>query len=89
MGADRKIGALFVAGQSVSHRRCGELDQRSSRKLVSMTSTQPECDHARLRALLLDAIVEADRCDDNIVAAHIETALAVLGEHGPDQSSDR
>ncbi len=54
-----------------------------------MTSTQSGCDHARLRALLLDAILEADKCDDNIVAAHIETALAVLREDGPDQSSDR
>lgn len=51
-----------------------------------MALPQNECDHARLRLQLVDALAEADKYD-SIVAIHIETALAILDQRVRRQSS--
>ena len=43
------------------------------------------CDHAHLRTMLEEALVQADRCDP-IVAIHIVTALELLDERFPPSS---
>lgn len=56
-----------------------------------MSAERPQnCDRVQLRAQLVSALAEAERCDP-VVAIYVETALAMLDERSNlgDQSSAR